>query len=1162
MSFAHLHVHTEYSLLDGSNKIKECISRVKELGMDSVAITDHGVMFGVIDFYRAAKAAGIRPILGCEVYVAPGSRFEKEAIGNGDDRYYHLVLLAENDTGYHNLMKIVSRGFTEGYYYKPRVDLEVLREFHEGLIALSACLAGEVQRNILRGMYEEGKEAALRYQEIFGAGNFFLELQDHGLQEQRLVNQSLLRMSQETGIELVATNDIHYTYAEDEKPHDMLLCIQTGKKLSDENRMRYEGGQYYIKSEEEMRALFPYALQAVENTQKIAERCNVEIEFGVTKLPKYDVPEGYTSWEYLKYLCREGLKKHYPEVDQSLEDRLEYELSVIKSMGYVDYFLIVWDFIKYAKDHGIAVGPGRGSAAGSIVAYCLEITSIDPIRYQLLFERFLNPERVSMPDIDVDFCYERRQEVIDYVVEKYGTDRVVQIVTFGTMAAKGVIRDVGRVMDLPYAFVDGIAKMIPRGQNNQPVSLERALDMNPDLKKLYQEDEQVRELIDMSKRLEGLPRHTSMHAAGVVISQKAVEEYVPLSLGSDGSVTAQFTMTTLEELGLLKMDFLGLRTLTVIQDAARLAGESAGQAIDMEKIDYDDKKVLASIGTGRTDGIFQLESGGMKSFMKELKPQNLEDVIAGISLYRPGPMDFIPQYIKGKDNRSSITYDCPQLEPILAPTYGCIVYQEQVMQIVRDLAGYTLGRSDLLRRAMSKKKGDVMLKERQSFVYGNADEGVPGCIANGIDEKTANKIYDEMVDFAKYAFNKSHAAAYAVVAYQTAWLKYYYPVEFMAALMTSVIDVPSKVAEYIYTCRQMGIEILPPDINKGVGDFSVDGGNIRYGLTAIKSIGRPVINGIIEERKERGAFKNLKDFIERVSAKEIVNKRVIENFIKSGAFDSLGGTRKQFMVIYVQILDQVNREKKYSMAGQMTLFDMVSDDQKAEFDIPLPKIGEYGKETKLAFEKEVLGVYLSGHPMEEYEEKWRKNITRTTLDFQLDEETGRTKVHEGAREVIGGMITSKTIKYTKQNKAMAFVTLEDLAGSVEVVIFPRDYEKNQQYLNEEAKVFIRGRVSEEDEAASKLICEKVVPFEQTKRELWLQYEDKESYLAAETELLDMLKDSDGKDAVVIDCRKEKAVKRLPAGKSVNADRLLVNKMTNYLGESCVKVIEKPIENLC
>lgn len=1160
MSFAHLHVHTEYSLLDGSNKIKECIARVKELGMDSVAITDHGVMFGVIDFYRAAKAEGIKPILGCEVYVAPGSRFDKEATGSGDDRYYHLVLLAENDTGYHNLMKIVSKGFTEGYYYKPRVDMEVLREFHEGLIALSACLAGEVQRNILRNMYEEGKEAALRYQEIFGEGNFFLELQDHGMQEQKLVDQSLLRMSRETGIELVATNDVHYTYAEDEKPHDMLLCIQTGKKLSDENRMRYEGGQYFIKSEDEMRKLFPYALEALENTQKIADRCNVEIEFGVTKLPKYDVPEGYTSWEYLNHLCYEGLKMRYPDVDEALTQRLEYELSVIKSMGYVDYFLIVWDFIRYAKDHGIMVGPGRGSAAGSIVAYCLEITSIDPIRYQLLFERFLNPERVSMPDIDVDFCFERRQEVINYVVEKYGTDRVVQIVTFGTMAAKGVIRDVGRVMDLPYAFVDGIAKMIPRGQNNQPVSLERALEMNPDFRKLYQEDEQVHELIDMSKRLEGLPRHTSMHAAGVVISQASIDEYVPLSLGSDGSVVTQFTMTTLEELGLLKMDFLGLRTLTVIQDAARLAGESTGSVIDMEQIDYNDKKVLDSIGTGRTDGIFQLESGGMKGFMKELKPQNLEDVIAGISLYRPGPMEFIPQYIKGKNHPGTITYDCPQLEPILAPTYGCIVYQEQVMQIVRDLAGYTLGRSDLLRRAMSKKKGDVMQKERQSFVYGNADEGVPGCIANGIPEATANKIYDEMIDFAKYAFNKSHAAAYAVVAYQTAWLKHYYPVEFMAALMTSVIDVPSKVAEYIYTCRQMGINILSPDINKGVGNFSVDGGNIRYGLTAIKSIGRPVNAAIVEEREARGEFKNLKDFIERLSGKDI-NKRTIENFIKSGAFDSLGGTRKQFMVIYVQIMDQVNREKKYSMTGQMSLFDMVADDQKAEFDVPLPDVGEYEKETKFAFEKEVLGVYLSGHPMEEYEEKWRKNITRTTLDFQLDEDTGRTKVHDGARETVGGMITAKTIKYTKQNKVMAFVTLEDLAGSVEVVVFPRDYEKNQQYLNEEGKVFIRGRVSEEDEAASKLICEKVIPFEQTKRELWLQYPDKDTYLRQEGELLGLLADSDGQDSVVIYCRKEKAIKRLPANRCVNADKLLLNKMTNYLGESCVKVIEKAIENV-
>ena len=1157
MSFAHLHVHTEYSLLDGSNKIKECVSRVKELGMNSVAITDHGVMFGVIDFYRAAKAVGIKPILGCEVYVAPGSRFDKEAAGSGEERYYHLVLLAENDLGYHNLMKIVSRGFTEGYYYKPRVDLEVLKEFHEGIIALSACLAGEVQRNILRGMYSEGKEAALRYQKIFGEGNFFLELQDHGMQEQKMVNQSLLRMSQETGIELVATNDIHYTYAEDEKPHDMLLCIQTGKKLSDENRMRYEGGQYYIKSEEEMRTLFPYALQALENTQKISDRCNVEIEFGVTKLPKYDVPEGYTSWEYLQHLCYQGLKKRYPSGDEALKNRLEYELSVIKSMGYVDYFLIVWDFIKYAKDHGIMVGPGRGSAAGSIVAYCLEITSIDPIKYQLLFERFLNPERVSMPDIDVDFCFERRQEVIDYVVEKYGSDRVVQIVTFGTMAAKGVIRDVGRVMDLPYAFVDSIAKMIPKELN---ITLDRALSMNPELKKLYQEDDQVHELIDMSKRLEGLPRHTSMHAAGVVISQKSVDEYVPLSLGSDGSVVAQFTMTTLEELGLLKMDFLGLRTLTVIQDAARLASESAGERIDINQIDYDDKRVLESIGTGKTDGIFQLESGGMKSFMKELKPQNLEDIIAGISLYRPGPMDFIPQYIKGKNHPETITYDCPQLEPILAPTYGCIVYQEQVMQIVRDLAGYTLGRSDLLRRAMSKKKGEVMERERKNFVYGNPEEGVPGCIANGIDEKTANKIYDEMIDFAKYAFNKSHAAAYAVVSYQTAWLKYYYPVEFMAALMTSVIDNPGKVSEYIYTCRQLGIEILPPDINKGEGSFSVDNGNIRYGLAAIKSIGRPVIDAIIAERNARGEFKNLKDFIERLSGKE-VNKRTIESFIKSGAFDSLGGTRKQFMVIYVKILDQVNQERKYSMTGQLSLFDMVDDDQKAEFDIPLPPVGEYEKETKLAFEKEVLGIYLSGHPMEEYEEKWKKNITRTTLDFQLDEETGRTKVHDGAREIVGGIITSKTIKYTKNNQTMAFITLEDLAGSVEVVIFPKVYEKNQQYLNEESKVFVKGRVSEEDEAASKLICESIVPFEQTKRELWLQYADKEAYLSKEKELLELLKDSDGSDSVVIYCKKEKAIKRLPANRNVSADKVLLSKLTNYLGESCVKVIEKPIENL-
>ena len=1157
MSFAHLHVHTEFSLLDGSNKIKECVSRVKELGMNSVAITDHGVMFGVIDFYRAAKAAGVKPILGCEVYVAPGSRFDKEAVGNNDDRYYHLVLLAENETGYYNLMKIVSRGFTEGYYYKPRVDMELLEQYHEGIIALSACLAGEVQKNILRGMYGEAKAAACRYKDIFGEGNFFLELQDHGMEEQKLVNQSLLRMSQETGIELVATNDIHYTYADDVKPHDILLCIQTGKKLADEDRMRYEGGQYYIKSEEEMRKLFPYAQEAIDNTQKIADRCNVEIVFGEKKLPKYDVPDGFTSWEYLNKLCYEGLERRYPGDDPKIRERLEYELSVIKRMGYVDYFLIVWDFIKYARDHGISVGPGRGSAAGSIVSYCLGITSIDPLRYQLLFERFLNPERVSMPDIDVDFCFERRQEVIDYVVRKYGTDRVVQIVTFGTMAARGVIRDVGRVMDLPYAFVDGIAKMIPKELN---ITLGKALQSSPDFKKAYDNDPQVKELIDMSMRLEGLPRHTSMHAAGVVISQKAVEEYVPLSVGSDGSVVTQFTMTTLEELGLLKMDFLGLRTLTVIQDAVRLAEKSSGKEIDINAIDYNDKKVLDYIGSGETDGIFQLESGGMKGFMKELKPQNLEDIIAGISLYRPGPMDFIPQYIKGKNHPELITYDCPQLEPILAPTYGCIVYQEQVMQIVRDLAGFTLGRSDLLRRAMSKKKGDVMQKERQAFVYGDEEGGVPGCIANGIDEKTANKIYDEMIDFAKYAFNKSHAAAYAVVSYQTAWLKYYYPVEFMAALMTSMIDNPPKVAEYIYSCRQMGIEILPPDINEGVGNFSVQDGKIRYGLAAIKSIGRPVIESIVRERNERGKFKTLKDFIERLSGKE-VNKRTIESFIKSGAFDGLGGTRKQFMIIYVQIVDQVNQERKYSMAGQLSLFDMVDDDQKAEFDIPLPKVGEYEKETRLAFEKEVLGVYLTGHPMEEYEEKWRKSISKTTLDFQLDKETGVAKVHDGAKEIIGGIIATLAIKYTKTNKTMAILTLEDLLGTVEVVVFPRDYEKYKEYLQEENKVFIRGRVSEEDDAPSKLICESVVPFSQTRKELWLQYADKDTFLAQEQMLYDLIGNSDGRDEVVIYCKKERVVKRLGRNRNVQVETGLLSRLMNYLGDSCVKVIEKNIENI-
>ncbi len=1154
MNFTHLHVHTEYSLLDGSNKIKEYVDRVKALGMDSAAITDHGVMYGVIDFYRAARAAGINPILGCEVYVAPGSRFDREA-GSGDDRYYHLVLLAENNQGYSNLMKIVSKGFVEGFYYKPRVDLSLLEKYHEGIIALSACLAGEVARFLTRGMYEDAKKAALRYQDIFGKGNFFLELQDHGIPEQQNVNQQLLKMHRETGIELVATNDVHYTLAEDAQPHDVLLCLQTGKKLADEDRMRYEGGQYYVKSSEEMERLFPYAPEALENTHKIAQRCHVEIEFGVTKLPKFDVPEGYTSWEYLNELCFRGLEERYQPVTEELKERLNYELSTIRNMGYVDYFLIVWDFIKYARDHDIMVGPGRGSAAGSLVAYTLGITQLDPIRYDLLFERFLNPERVSMPDIDVDFCFERRQEVIDYVRRKYGDDCVVQIVTFGTLAARGVIRDVGRVMDLPYAQVDTIAKMIPQELN---ITIDKALQMNPELKKVYEDQKEIHDLIDTAKRLEGLPRHTSMHAAGVVISQKDVSEYVPLSRASDGSIVTQFTMTTLEELGLLKMDFLGLRTLTVIQNAVHLIEQDAGVKLDMQHIDYNDKKVLDSLGTGRSDGVFQLESAGMKNFMKELKPQSLEDVIAGISLYRPGPMDFIPQYIRGKNRPDTIKYDCPQLEPILKPTYGCIVYQEQVMQIVRNLAGYTLGRSDLVRRAMSKKKAAVMEKERQNFVYGNEEEGVPGCIANGISEQTANKIYDDMIDFAKYAFNKSHAAAYAVVSYQTAFLKYYYPVEFMAALMTSVIEMPTKVAEYIQVCRQMNIKILPPDVNRGAYGFSVDNGAIRYGLSAIKSVGRPVINALVEEREVKGEYRSLKDFIERLTG--TVNKRAIENFIKAGALDCLEGNRRQKMLVYSQIVDSIAQEKKNSFAGQMSLFDLVSDEEKKEYEIRMPDVEEYDKEMILAFEKDVLGIYLSGHPLERYRNIMEKMISAKTTDFQPDEESGIPKVYDGQKVIIGGMITEKTIKYTRNNKVMAFLTVEDLLGTVEIVVFPRDYEKWQSMLNEDARVFVQGRVNAEDDKPSKLILEKVRAFEDMPQELWIQFKDKAEYAEKEQELLETLKGYAGVSAVVIYLKDVNAMKRLPAGYHARISDSLTGELRKKYGESNVKVVERVLKN--
>ena len=1155
MAFTHLHVHTEYSLLDGSSKIKELTARAKELGMDSLAITDHGVMYGVIDFYRAAKEVGIKPILGCEVYVAPGSRFDRENTG-GEDRYYHLVLLAENDQGYKNLMKIVSKGFVEGFYYKPRVDYEVLETYHEGVIALSACLAGEVQKYLARGMYEEAMRSAQRYEGIFGKNNFFLELQDHGLPEQKMVNQGLLRLSRDTGIELVATNDIHYTFAEDEKAHDILLCIQTGKKVADEDRMRYAGGQYYCKSEEEMQALFPYAREALENTHKIAERCNVEIEFGVTKLPKYEVPEGFDSWTYLNHLCREGFKTRYPKDDGTLSRRLDYELDVICTMGYVDYFLIVWDFINYARSKDIMVGPGRGSAAGSIVSYTLGITNIDPVRYNLLFERFLNPERVSMPDIDVDFCYERRQEVIDYVVEKYGKDQVVQIVTFGTLAAKGVVRDVGRVLDLPYAMCDSIAKMIP---NDLGMTLDKAIAANPDLRKLYNEDAQVKYLIDMSKRLEGLPRHTSMHAAGVVIGSRSIDEFVPLSKAADGTITTQFTMTTIEELGLLKMDFLGLRTLTVIQNAVHLAEKDYGISIDIDHIDFDDKRVLESIGTGRTEGVFQLESGGMKSFMKELKPENLEDIIAGISLYRPGPMDFIPRYLKGKNDKSSITYECPQLEPILSPTYGCIVYQEQVMQIVRDLAGYTMGRSDLVRRAMSKKKTAVMEKERQNFVYGNEAEGVKGCIANGIDEMTANHIYDEMIDFAKYAFNKSHAAAYAVVSYQTAYLKYYYPKEFMAALMSSVMENVSKFSEYILNCRRMmNIAVLPPDINEGESGFSVSGGGIRYGLSAIKSVGKPVVDAILEERAKNGKFRTMEDFINRMTQRE-VNRRTLENFIKSGALDSLPGTRRQKMAVGPALLENKARERKNAFEGQLSLFDIAGEEEKKEFEVVFPDVGEYAKEELLAFEKDILGVYISGHPLDDYEALWRKNITATAADFIVDEETEEAVVKDGIKAVIGGLVTGKTVKTTRTGQMMAFITLEDLMGSVEVIVFPRDYENNRDLLTEDEKLFIRGRVSLGDEPVGKLVCEQVIPFDAVPRQLWLQFEDMAGYQAAEAELMELLKSSEGNDQVIIYLKKERAKKMLPPNWNVMADAGLLNRLYCKVGEKNVKVVEMTLD---
>ncbi len=1166
--FTHLHVHTEYSLLDGSAKIKELVKRAKSLGYDSLAITDHGVMYGVIDFYEAAKAEGIKPIIGCEIYVSPGSRFDRE-LSKGEERYYHLVLLAENNQGYQNLSKIVSKGFTEGYYYKPRVDMEVLREYHEGIIALSACLAGEIAVNLRKDNYEGAKEAALRHLEIFGENNYFLEMQDHGISAQATVNAGIMRLSKEFNIPMVVTNDAHYINAEDWEAHDILLCIQTNRKVYEKDRMRYDGGQYYLKSKEEMYQLFPYANEALENTHKIAERCNVEIVFGEQKVPAFDVPGGLAAEDYLEKLCYEGIQKRYHPVTDDLKKRLDYEISTIKQMGYVDYFLIVSDFIRYAKNHGIAVGPGRGSAAGSIVAYCLEITDIDPIKYNLLFERFLNPERVSMPDIDVDFCYERRQEVIDYVVEKYGKEKVVQIVTFQTMAARNVIRDVGRALDLPYSLCDSVAKAIPMeiGMN-----INKALQVSKDLKDLYRDNEEVKRLIDMALKLEGLPRNTGMHAAGVVIGREPIDEYVPLAKGGDGAVITQFTMTTIERLGLLKMDFLGLRTLTVIQDAVAFIKQQTGIEIDIDKIDYNDKKVFELISSGKTEGIFQLESSGMKNFMKELKPKSLEDIIAGISLYRPGPMDFIPNYINGKEHPEDITYDTEELRDILEPTYGCIVYQEQVMQIVMKLAGYTLGRSDLVRRAMSKKKADVMAKERQNFVYGNEEQNVPGCIARGIPENTANKIFDDMTDFAKYAFNKSHAAAYAVVAYQTAWLKCYYPAYFMAALISSVKDNSTKVAMYIQNCRNMGIKILEPDINEGIAGFSVSNGAIRYGLSGLKSVGTAVVEKIVEEREKNGTFKDLKDFLMRMSAKE-TNKKTIEALILGGAFDSFDANRRQMMMIYPMLADEVAKEKKNSAAGQMSLADFFGGEFEEMSKVRYPDVDEYDKQEMLAMEKSVLGIYVSGHPLMEYSAMMENVSDALSTDFMIDEDSGRAKVREQQSCIIGGMIASVTVKLTRNNQNMAFITLEDMVGQAEIIVFPKDYEKFRQELYDDNKIFVKGRASVSEEEA-KLILSELLTFDEVKagkkfvsgyqgrdrfgtgakqpendNQLWVRFENMAEYTKLEEGLISILEEYKGTCPVYVQLMEEHQMKSMGRGFLVDEQAGIVDRLKlEYGGE--------------
>ena len=1074
--FVHLHVHTEYSLLDGACRLDKIMEKAKELGMSSIAITDHGVMYGVVDFYKQAKKFGIKPIVGCEVYVATRGMEDREPKQDSDQ--YHLVLLAKDETGYKNITNIVSLGFVKGFYYKPRVDMKVLRQYSEGIIAMSACLAGSIQQFILKGNYQRAKEEALTYLDIFGEGNFYLELQDHGIREQALVNQELVRMSQETGIPLVATNDVHYISREDAKAHDVLLCVQTGKTVDDENRMRFQTDEFYIKSSEEMYELFKYAPEAIDNTADIANRCNVDFTFGQIHLPKFDVPLGYTSDSYLRHICETGMGKRYDAISDELSERMNYELSVIEKMGYGDYFLIVWDYVRFAKEKGIMVGPGRGSGAGSIVAYAIGITDIDPIRYNLIFERFLNPERISMPDFDVDFCYERRQEVIDYVIEMYGKDRVAQIITFGTMAARAAIRDVGRALNMPYAQVDSVAKKIPMELG---MTIDKALSVNIELRSLYEEDEDIKQLIDMSRALEGMPRHASTHAAGVVIAKEAVTNYVPLQMNED-VITTQFPMTTLEELGLLKMDFLGLRTLTVIRDTLDIIGKQGLKVPDLSKIDYNDSKVYGMICEGETYGVFQLESGGMTQFMKELKPNCLEDIIAGVSLYRPGPMDQIPRYIKNKHNPELVKYLHPKLESILSVTYGCTVYQEQVMQVFRELGGYSMGRSDLVRRAMSKKKADVMAMEKVNFINGICDENgnitVPGCIRNGIDKDAAEKIFDEMAEFAKYGFNKSHAAAYAVIAYQTGWLKYHYPVQFTAALITSVMGNSSKVAEYILNSKKMGIEVLPPDINESDVSFTVKDNKIRFGLAAVKNVGINAINSIIENRSAKGAYESLHDFVNKVDL-GMVNKRTVESLIKCGAFDSLNVYRSKLIAVYERLMDCTHDQRKTNVEGQISLFDNGACQLSIDEDI-YPALDEYPQNIMLTMEKEMLGLYISGHPLLEYKEEldYKTSINTAELirepveDMNLEEDTFEL---DGKRVIMGGILESIKTKTTKNNSMMAFAQLEDLYGTIEIIIFPRPYEAYKDLLKSDNIILVEGKISIKEEENAKIICEKIYP---------------------------------------------------------------------------------------